>query len=264
MARLTERRALVAANWKMNGQKARVASLVRELCAGIAGLSALDVVVCPPAVYLAEVQAALKGSSLGLGAQNLHSEDEGAFTGEISAPMLNDFACSHVIVGHSERRKLFGESDNDVAAKFIAAGRHALVPILCVGESAAQRKAGSTEKVVGRQVEAVLKRAGIGAFARAVIAYEPVWAIGSGRAATPDKAQAVHALIRATLARHDADVAERTRIVYGGSVNAANAPEFYAQPDIDGALVGGASLIAKEFVAICRGIAATRKLALAG
>lgn len=242
----------------MNGQKAQIASLSQALLAGLAKISPMEVVLCPPNVYLAQVQAALKGSALGLGAQNLHAEAKGAFTGEISAPMLKDVGCTHVIVGHSERRELFGEDDALVAAKFTAALAHGLVPILCVGETAAQRDAGATEAVVKSQVEAVLARAGVAAFAEAVIAYEPVWAIGSGQAATPAVAQAVHAWIRGILARQDAATARKTRILYGGSVNAANAREFCAEQDIDGALVGSASLVAEEFIAICAAFNAAR------
>lgn len=247
------RHALVAANWKMNGRQAQVASLSQALLTGLASLAPpLDVVVCPPAVYLGQVGAALQGSALQLGAQNLHQEEKGAFTGEISAPMLRDFDCTYVIVGHSERRRYSSETDALVAAKFGAAQRNGLKPILCVGESAAERDAGSTEAVVTRQVQAVLQVAGVAAFAQAVIAYEPVWAIGTGRAATAANAQAVHAMIRGLIAQQDARVAEALRIVYGGSVTAANAGELSAAPDIDGALVGGASLVAEEFCAICR------------
>lgn len=262
------------ANWKMNGQKARIASLSESLLAALAALSASgnveekasgysaevgpEIVICPPFPYLAQVQAVLRGSTLLLGAQNLCAEDSGAYTGEVSAPMLRDFDCLYVLVGHSERRQLFGESDAQVAAKFAAAQRGELSPVLCVGESAAEREAGNTDRVVVSQVEAVLQQAGVGAFRSAVIAYEPVWAIGSGLAATPESAQAVHALIRTTLARYDADVAGAVRILYGGSVNAANAGEFAVQQDIDGALVGGASLVAEEFVAICSSISVAR------
>lgn len=252
------RRALVAANWKMHGQQAQVASLSQALLSGLIAISPLEVVICPPSVYLAQVRAALQGSKLQLGAQNLHQEAKGAFTGEISAPMLKDFECTYVIVGHSERREHNGETDALVAAKFVTALAHGLRPILCVGESAVQRDAGSTEEVVTQQVQAVLEVAGVAAFAGAVIAYEPVWAIGSGRAATAENAQAVHALIRGIVAKKDARIAQELRIVYGGSVTAANAGELSAAPDIDGALVGGASLVADEFIAICAQFNAAR------
>jgi triosephosphate isomerase len=245
------RRALVAANWKMNGRQAQVASLSQALVAGLADISPLEVVICPPGVYLGQVQAALRGSALQLGAQNVHQEEKGAFTGEIAAPMLKDFGCTYVIVGHSERRQYNGETDALVAAKFVAAQESGLKPILCVGESAAERDAGSTEAVVQRQVRAVLQVAGVAAFAQAVIAYEPVWAIGTGRAATAENAQAVHAMIRRLVAQQDATVGEGLRIIYGGSVSAANARDLSAAPDVDGALVGGASLVAEEFKTIC-------------
>jgi triosephosphate isomerase (TIM) len=248
------RRALVVANWKMNGQKARIASLSKALLSGLAGISRTEVVICPPCLYLAQVQAAFQESTIGLGGQNLYTEDSGAYTGEISAPMLKDFDCRYVILGHSERRKLFAETDALVAAKVVAAQVHGLTPIICVGESAAQRQAGTTEAVVRRQVEAIFQHAGAASFENAVIAYEPLWAIGSGRAATPEKAQSVHELIRGIVAGKDERLAAGLRILYGGSVNASNAAEFYGQPDIDGALVGGASLIAEEFAAICSGV----------
>ncbi|MDY6982658.1 MAG: triose-phosphate isomerase [Pseudomonadota bacterium] len=252
------RRALVAANWKMNGRQTQIASLSQALLAGLAGISSLDLVICPPAVYLGQVRDALKGSALQLGAQNVHQEAKGAFTGEIAAPMLQDFDCRYAIVGHSERRQYFGETDAIVAAKFRAAQQSNLRPILCVGESAEQRDNGSTEAVVTQQVEAVLQETGVTAFAEAVIAYEPVWAIGTGRAATAEIAQAVHALIRNVVAQQDARVAQDLRIIYGGSVTAANAGELSAAPDIDGALVGGASLVAEDFSAICTSFAGAK------
>lgn len=245
------RRALVAANWKMNGRQAQIATLSQALVAGLADISPLEVVICPPGVYLGQVREALQGSALQLGAQNVHQEAKGAFTGEISAPMLKDFDCEYVIVGHSERRQYSGETDEVVAAKFIAAQANGIRPILCVGESAEQRDAGSTEVVVERQVQAVLTAAGVAAFAQAVIAYEPIWAIGTGRAASAANAQAVHAMIRNVVARENVKVAQELRILYGGSVNAANAGEFSVALDIDGALVGGASLVAEDFSAIC-------------
>lgn len=252
------RRALVAANWKMNGRQTQVESLSQALLARLAGNSSLDIVICPPAVYLGQVRDALKGSALQLGAQNVHQEAKGAFTGEISAPMLQDFDCRYAIVGHSERRQYFGETDAIVAAKFAAARQSGLRPILCVGESAAERDAGSTEAVVTTQVEAVLQAVGAAAFADAAVAYEPVWAIGTGKAATAEIAQAVHALIRSVIAKQDARVAQDIRIIYGGSVTAANAPELSAAPDIDGALVGGASLVAEDFCAICTSFGAAQ------
>ena len=246
-----ERRTLVAANWKMHGQKARIASLSNAILAGSFNVSGPEIVICPPSVYLDQSSKVFSGSSVALGAQNLYTEDSGAFTGEISAPMLRDFDCRFVIVGHSERRLLFNETDEFVAAKFVAAQAHALTPILCLGESATQHAAGNTAAVVTRQIEFILQLAGIAAFTSAVIAYEPVWAIGRGRAATPEVVQAVHRLLRNVLAQHDPVIAKTVRIIYGGSVNAANARDFSVQPDIDGALVGGASLNSEEFLAIC-------------
>jgi triosephosphate isomerase len=181
----------------------------------------------------------------------MHDQQAGAFTGEISAPMLKDLGCSHVIIGHSERREIFGESDALIADKFAAALANSLSPVLCIGETQAQREAGETEATVLRQLDAVLQQVGADAFADAVIAYEPVWAIGTGLTATPDQAQEMHDLIRGTLARHNAEVAGAIRVLYGGSVKADNAAELFAQPDIDGALVGGASLVADDFLTIC-------------
>jgi triosephosphate isomerase len=243
------RKKLVAGNWKMHGSLAENAALLSALKPALAGIEA---VVCVPFPYLSQAQAALAGSSIAWGAQNLSEHSKGAYTGEVSASMLRDFGCSYVIVGHSERRSLYGESDQQVAAKFIAAQAGGLVPILCVGESLEEREAGITEQVVARQLDAVIGAAGIGALANAIVAYEPVWAIGTGKTASPEQAQAVHAFIRGKIAGLDAAIADGLVIQYGGSVKAANAAELLAQPDIDGGLIGGASLIADEFVAICR------------
>jgi triosephosphate isomerase len=243
------RKKLVAGNWKMHGSLAENAALLSALKPALAGIEA---VVCVPFPYLAQAQAELAGSSIAWGAQNLSEHSKGAYTGEVSASMLRDFGCSYVIVGHSERRSLYGESDQQVAAKFIAAQAGGLVPILCVGESLEEREAGITEQVVARQLDAVIGAAGIGALANAIVAYEPVWAIGTGKTASPEQAQAVHAFIRGKIAGLDAAIADGLVIQYGGSVKAANAAELLAQPDIDGGLIGGASLIADEFVAICR------------
>lgn len=238
---------LVAGNWKMNGSLADNAALLAALKADLAGIEAA---VCVPYPYLAQAQAALAGSSIALGAQNLSTEPKGAFTGEVSASMLKEFGCKYVIVGHSERRSLYGESDEIVAKKFVVAQAAGLVPILCIGETLEEREAGVTEAVCARQLDAVIAAAGIGAFANAVIAYEPVWAIGTGKTASPEQAQAVHAFIRSKLAGLDASVAGNIIIQYGGSMKAGNALELLAQPDIDGGLIGGASLVAAEFVAI--------------
>lgn len=245
------RRKLVAGNWKMHGTLADNEALLTALLAGMGGVKA-DVAVCVPFPYLAQVQASLTGTPVAWGAQNMSEHAKGAYTGEVSAAMLNDFGCRYVIVGHSERRALYGESDAVVAEKYAAAQAAGLLPILCVGESLNEREECLTEQVVGRQLDAVLARCGVGSLARAVIAYEPVWAIGTGVTATPDQAQAVHAFLRGKVRGLDATIAAGLVIQYGGSVKAANAVELFAQPDIDGGLIGGASLSADEFLAICR------------
>jgi triosephosphate isomerase len=245
------RQALVAGNWKMNGSRDSAVKLADAVHQGLDSRDGAEVLLCPPFVHLADVARVLKDSGVRLGAQDLCAEDNGAFTGEVSGAMLKDFGCRYVIVGHSERRALFGETDARVARKFMAAQKAGLIPILCVGETLAEREAGETPGVVSRQLKAVLDSAGSVAFGQAVVAYEPVWAIGTGRTATPDQAQEVHALIRGLLAAQDAKIAAATRLLYGGSVKVANAAELFGMPDIDGGLVGGASLDAKEFLAIC-------------
>ncbi len=245
------RRKFVAGNWKMHGNLVDNDALLTGILAGIGEVRA-EVAVCVPFPYLAQAKAKLAGSKVAWGAQNLSQHAKGAYTGEVSALMLNDFECKYVIVGHSERRALYGESDAIVAEKYAAAQTAGLVPILCVGETLEEREAGITEQVVGRQIDAVLNKSGVISFANAVIAYEPVWAIGTGKTATPEQAQAVHAFIRAKIRALDAEVAEHLVIQYGGSVKASNAAELFAQPDIDGGLIGGASLNAEEFLAICR------------
>ena len=244
------RQRLVAGNWKMNGSRDSAVKLADAVLQGPDRAGA-EVLLCPPFVYLADVARMLKGSGVGLGAQDLCAEDNGAFTGEVSGAMLKDFDCRYVIVGHSERRALFGETDAVVARKFMAAQKAGLTPILCVGETLSERESGTTSAVVSRQLKAVLDAAGIGAFEKAVVAYEPVWAIGTGRTAKSDQAQEVHALIRGLLATEDAKIAAATRLLDGGSVKASNAAELFRMPDIDGGLVGGASLDATEFLAIC-------------
>ena len=248
-----KRTPLVVANWKMHGHVEWAKHYIHEFVNGLGWPGQCEIVLCAPYVFLPELKVLLRATGLGLGAQNLHDSEQGAFTGEISAPMLKEFGCSYVVVGHSERRRMFGESDDFVAAKFAAALRNSLVPVLCVGENEAERDAGITEQVVQRQLDAVLKCCGIEAFANGVIAYEPVWAIGTGVTATPDQAQAAHAFIRKYIASHNKAGADYMRILYGGSVRAANAVELANEPDVDGALVGGASLVAKEFLAICAG-----------
>lgn len=249
------RRPFVAGNWKMNGSRAESAALLKAIVQGLAGVSDVDVAVCPPFILIPFVAQELAGKNVAWGGQNLSAHKAGAYTGEIAGSMLQDFACQYVIVGHSERRTLYGETDAGVADKFVAAQTSGLVPILCVGETLDERNRDETQSVIARQLDAVLTRAGIAAFERAVIAYEPVWAIGTGRNATPEQAQDVHAFIRARLREHDRAVAEGVRIVYGGSVKANNAGTLFRQPDIDGGLIGGASLIAEDFVAICRAAA---------
>lgn len=248
------RRPLVAGNWKMNGSRAEADALIKGLLAGIAGAAKADVAVCPPAVLIPAVATLLRDSKIAFGGQNLSEHKAGAYTGEISGAMLRDFGCRYVIVGHSERRALYGETDTDVAKKFIAAQAADLIPILCVGESLQEREAGTTEKVVARQLDAVVAAAGIATFRKAVIAYEPVWAIGTGKVASPAQAQAVHAFLRNRLAASDKQIAAETVILYGGSVKGSNAQELFGQADIDGGLIGGASLNAEEFLTICKAV----------
>lgn len=240
----------------MNGTRMQARQLVQIIADGVHKLDSIEIVVCPPFILIPVVAEALtKGNSMTLGAQNVSSERIGAFTGEISGAMLREYGCRYTIVGHSERRSLYSEDDEIVARKFAAAIEQELVPILCVGETLEQREAGQTEAVVTRQLDAVFAGSGVGAFARAVIAYEPVWAIGTGRTATPQQAQAVHAFIRGKLAALDDVVAANVRILYGGSVKGSNAQQLFQEADIDGGLIGGASLDADEFLTICRAAA---------
>jgi triosephosphate isomerase len=243
---------LVAGNWKMHGSLAANQALLDALKQGLKPVSGVEYAVFPPFPYLARTGEVLSGGGIGWGAQTLSEHDGGAYTGEVSGAMLKDFGCRYVIVGHSERRQLYGESDAQVAAKFLAAQRSGLVAVLCVGETLEERERGDTEAVVGRQVDAVLEAAGVAALAKAVLAYEPVWAIGTGKTATAAQAQAVHLSIRERVAKQDADVAAGLTILYGGSVKPGNAAELFAQPDVDGGLIGGASLVAEDFIAICK------------
>jgi triosephosphate isomerase len=245
------RQPLVAGNWKMNGSRASVAELLGGLKAGIGQVTTAEVAVCAPAIYLPDTQAALTGTPIKWGAQDVSVHASGAYTGEISGSMLNDFGCRYVIIGHSERRAYHAESDEIVARKFAAARAVGLVPILCVGETLEEREQGITEEVVGRQLDAVVAHCGIDTVGEGVIAYEPVWAIGTGKTATPEQAQQVHAFIRARLAAGSQAVADGMRILYGGSMNPKNAAELVAQADIDGGLIGGASLKAPDFLAVC-------------
>jgi triosephosphate isomerase len=242
----------VAGNWKMNGNLAANRALLDGLVAALAPIAGVKVAVCPPYPYLAQVQQTLRAGGVAWGAQDLSQHDKGAYTGEVSGAMLVDFGCRYVIVGHSERRTLFGETNEVVAEKYSAALNAGLTPIVCVGETLAQREEGATESVVAAQLQAVLQRAGVQSFAQAVIAYEPVWAIGSGRTASPEQAQSMHAFIRRYLAAKDAAVAENVQVLYGGSVKGSNAAQLFSMPDIDGGLIGGASLEVEEFAAICR------------
>lgn len=235
----------------MNGGLQSNQQLLQGVVAGAAGLNGVTVAVCVPFPYLAQAQSVLTGTPVVWGAQNLSEQAQGAFTGEVSASMLQDFACRYVLVGHSERRSIYGETDSLVAEKFAVALAAGLHPVLCVGETLDQREAGQTVAVVSAQIDAVLKRVGVAAFANAVIAYEPVWAIGTGRTATSEQAQEVHAAIRAQIAQADAGVAGGLQILYGGSMKPSNAVELLGMPDIDGGLIGGASLVAADFLAIC-------------
>ncbi len=251
---------LVAGNWKMNGSNAANEELVAGIMAGVPAGSGFRLLVCPSFPYLAAVASQLEGSAVSLGAQNVSEHAAGAFTGESAPSMLKDVGCDYVIVGHSERRASYGESSVQVAAKFGAAQSVGLTPILCVGETLAERKAGATESVIDEQLGAVLDAAGVQAFAAAVIAYEPVWAIGTGLTATPEQAQDVHHHIRVRLAERDAEVAERVQILYGGSMKGENAAGLLAMPDIDGGLVGGASLKASDFLAIAEAASQSKKM----
>lgn len=246
------RERLVAGNWKMHGSLVENKALLDGVVAGLASVQGVRCAVCVPFPYLFQAQFALQNTPIQWGAQNLSQFEKGAYTGEVSAAMLRDFACTFVIVGHSERRALFGEDDATVAAKFVAAQAGGLTPILCVGETLAEREQGITQQVVERQIQAVLDKAGLEGFRHCVIAYEPVWAIGTGKTATPEQAQEVHAFIRGLFAPLDASLAQNLVILYGGSVKGANAAQLFAMPDIDGGLIGGASLNAEEFVTICK------------
>jgi len=245
------RKKLVAGNWKMHGNLQQNADLLERIKAGVAGVRC-EVAVCAPYPYLGQLQSLLAGSAVVWGAQSVSEHLSGAYTGEVAASMLVDFGCRYVLVGHSERRSLFGESDVVVAAKFAAAQKAGLIPVLCVGESLAERETGVTMEVVSRQLAAVIDRVGVAALSSSVLAYEPVWAIGTGVTASAAQAQEVHAAIRAQTAVLDPAVAARMPILYGGSVKPENALELFAQADIDGGLIGGAALVAGDFLAICQ------------
>ena len=244
------RRKLIAGNWKMNGTREGARSLLVEVCAAVAQRDGVDWLVCPPFVLLGEAAAVSAGTPVALGAQNVSEHAAGAYTGEVSAGMLAEALCRFVIVGHSERRRLYGESSKVVAAKFSAARRAGLTPVLCVGETLEQRRRGETTTVIREQLEAVLDQEGVQSFADAVVAYEPVWAVGTGTSASPEQVQEVHALIRARVAEGSGAIASALRILYGGSVTGSNAHGLFSMPDVDGGLIGGASLKANEFLAI--------------
>ena len=244
------RQRLVMGNWKMNGSLPENKALLDKVAA--AGLSRAIAVVCVPYPYLAQAQSALTGSKAAWGGQNVSQFPQGAFTGEVSAGMLREFGCRYAIVGHSERRQLFGEDDATVALKAAAILAEGMVPVICVGETLAERERGITDEVVGRQLNVVADRIGPEGLMASVLAYEPVWAIGTGKTATRDQAQAVHAYLRGILAGREKSIAATMPILYGGSVKAANAAELFGMQDVDGGLVGGASLVAEEFLAICR------------
>jgi triosephosphate isomerase (TIM) len=246
------RNKLVAGNWKMNGNLASNQTLLKSLIPLLAPVSGSRCAVCVPYPYLAQTEHILRGQGIAWGAQDVCQYEHGAYTGGVSAGMVADFGCHYVIVGHSERRALFGDTDEVVAQKFAAVLKAGLTPIFCVGETLAERESGVMEKVIARQLDAVIARSGVTSLERAVVAYEPVWAIGTGKTATPDEAQAVHAFIRGRVAEQDIRVADGLAILYGGSVKASNAPQLFAMPDIDGGLIGGAALVAEEFAAICK------------
>jgi triosephosphate isomerase (TIM) len=244
------RQKFVAGNWKMHGSLPTNLSLLSAVKAGATGLKA-QIAICVPYPYLAQAQSVLAGSNLAWGAQDISEHAQGAYTGEVSGQMLNDFGCRYVIIGHSERRAYYGDTDAVVAAKYAAALKAGLTPIVCVGETLVERESNVTAQVVTRQLDAVIANSGVTSLAKAVVAYEPVWAIGTGKTASPAQAQEVHALIRARVAASDLEVATGLQILYGGSVKPGNAKELFGQSDIDGGLIGGAALVADDFVGIC-------------
>ncbi|MEE9355095.1 MAG: triose-phosphate isomerase [Methylococcaceae bacterium] len=247
------RRSLVVGNWKMNGTLASAKSLVQDIVSGLGNTNA-DIAVCPPFVYLPEIDQSLQGAHLKFGAQNVADQESGAYTGEISASMLKELSCTYAIVGHSERRSYYGETNESVAARFSQALSQGVCPVLCVGETLEQREQEQTFQVIDEQLDAVIDHAGIASFAEAVIAYEPVWAIGTGKTASDEQAQEVHQYIRQQIAKRDQTIADNLQILYGGSVKPDNAKGLFAMPDIDGGLIGGASLDAESFVKIYNSI----------
>jgi len=246
---------LIAGNWKMNGNLAANAALVEGIRVGMPDSENVDVLICPPFPYLASSAAQIGGSRVKLGAQTVSEHDSGAYTGETAPSMLVEIGCEYVLVGHSERRALYGESSETVAAKYVAAQKAGLKPVLCLGETLAEREAGDTERVIDQQIDAVLGSAGVESLANAVIAYEPVWAIGTGKTASPEQAQEVHAHIRRVVGEKDETIASAVQILYGGSVKGDNAAGLFGMPDIDGGLIGGASLKSDDFLAIANAAA---------
>jgi triosephosphate isomerase len=246
------RQALIIGNWKMNGNLAENEKLLNAISTSSVSKGNIAVVVCPPSIYIAQVSQLLSQSKIKYGAQNVSAYERGAYTGEVSTTMLQGFGCSYVLLGHSERRCLNHESDEQIADKFSAAVQAKITPVLCIGETLTQRQSDETFLVIAEQISTVVEQVGIQAFEHAVIAYEPIWAIGTGETASPEQAQAVHAKVRHQLAEYDITIADNIPIIYGGSVNANNADSLFKQKDIDGALVGGASLSADAFINICK------------
>lgn len=246
------RKKLVVANWKMHGNLASNQQLLQAYIAALSSLKQVDVVVCVPYPYLAQVQSLLQNTGIAWGAQNLSKDESGAFTGEVSAAMLRDFGATYVIIGHSERATAYCESDENIATKFMQAKKHGLTPILCVGETLIEREAGVMQMVAGKQLDTIINTYGASVFANAVVSYEPIWAIGTGLAATADQAQSMHEFIRSKIAGLDSQAANSMKILYGGSVNPQNAVQLLVMKDVDGGLIGKCSLSAQEFAKICQ------------
>ncbi len=246
------RQPLVAGNWKLNGSLSSISELISGIREQLPSIKNAELAVCPPYIYLSQVQKLLEGTEISLGAQDCSDQESGAYTGEVAAAMIKEFGCTYNIIGHSERRHVYGDSNDKVATKFAHVVKNGLTPILCVGETLQEREAGHTEVVVATQINAILDLFGIEAFKKAVIAYEPVWAIGTGQVATPAQAQEVHEEIRLTLDAQNKDIAANIRILYGGSMKPENAEELLQQPDIDGGLIGGAALKADDFIGIAQ------------
>lgn len=244
------RQPLVAGNWKLNGSLQSISELVSEIRNHLPEVKVAELAVCPPYIYLGSVQSLLDGVGIELGAQDCSDQQSGAYTGEVAADMIKEFGCKYIIVGHSERRHIYGESNETIAIKFEQVKKNEIIPILCVGETLQDREDGHTEVVIAKQMDAILDQLGVEGFANAVIAYEPVWAIGTGKTATPEQAQEVHEFIRVKLDALDKEIAANIRILYGGSMKPDNAKQLLSQADIDGGLIGGAALKAEDFIAI--------------